>query len=389
VQLTILSTLFCSLVACTSGNLVEVESNPNIPEFPDIFSSKPEIVSLSDIHLLTPQQEQDFFDYFNDPALRNVEQHVRLANYLFSSTTNFRYESKTYTASEALALGQGNCMSLAVATSALAKLANIQIEYQLIDSTPVYQLSGSVANKGLHIRSLIYKTEKEGAVDAFSSNSKSLINRTKGLIIDYFPAEDGRFIGNVSYDEYIAVYYRNMAAEALSKNDYASSYWYTLESMKYDPLSSDALNMLAIIYKRSGDLDKAEEIYLYGIAQADDKLTLLKNYHVLLTTQGRTEAAQAVNNTLITMRDPSPIHWFNVARHSYDSNDYANAIRFYRRAIDIAPYLHEAHLGIALSFFQLGQYNNAEQSLNQAIDNVNDFTTRDLYESKLNALRNL
>lgn len=379
--------LICSLSACSSiDQPVSINLLDQPPEFPNIFSEKPHIVSLNEIHQLSPQQEQDFYNYFNDPVNRNVEQHRRLANYLFSSTTNFNYESKTYTASQALDLSRGNCMSLAVATSALAKLANIQIEYQLIDSTPVYALSGSVANKGVHIRSLIYKPDVAEAANKYSSNSKSLINRTSGLIIDYFPAEDGRFIGNVTYDEYIAVYYRNMAAEALSNNDYAGSYWYTLESMKYDPLSSDALNMLAIVYKRAGALEKAEEIYLYGIAQAEDKLTLMKNYHILLSSQNRTVEAEAINRTLTTMHDPSPIHWFNVARHSYDVNDYSDAIIYYRRAIEIAPYLHEAHLGIALSYYQLGQFDRAERALNQALHNVNDVFTQSLYEAKLNAL---
>ena len=52
-------------------------------------------------------------------------------------------------------------MSLAVVTTALAKLANIEIDYELIDSSPIYRLSGSVANRGVHIRSLIYKPQAE------------------------------------------------------------------------------------------------------------------------------------------------------------------------------------------------------------------------------------
>jgi len=362
----------------------------SVPVFPDYFSEKPAIVSLEEIHQLTPQQEESFLSYFNAADNQNIDPHIRVANFLLNSANNFVYESKTYTASEAFRLNQGNCMSLAVATTALANLANIQIEYQLIDSTPVYQLSGSVANKGIHIRSLIYKPVTTEAVTTSSNNATSFSNYSEGgLIIDYFPSEDGRFIGNVSYEEYIAVYYRNIAAEALNNDDYSVAYWNTLESMKYDPLSSDALNMLAVAYKRIGVLDKAEEIYLYGINHAKDKLTLMKNYHILLTSQNRALEAETINRRLSTMNDPSPIHWFNVAKHSYDINDYSDAIRFYSRAIEIAPYLHEAHIGMALSYYQLGQVESAERALNRAINNVNDFSTRNLYESKLNALRRL
>jgi Tfp pilus assembly protein PilF len=175
----------------------------------------------------------------------------------------------------------------------------------------------------------------------------------------------------------------------INEENYADAYWYTLESMKYDPFNADAFNMMALTYKRVGELAKAEEIYVYGIAKSEDKLTLLKNYHLLLTSQGRSQEAREVNRRLATMDDPSPIHWFNVARNSYEENDYNSAIRYYSRALDIAPYLHEAYLGIAISYYQLGQFNRAERAFNMALSNVIDGSTKDLYQSKLNALRNI
>lgn len=333
------------------------------------------MTTLNDIHQLSPEQESEFLSYFNDPANQLVDHHQRLANYL--SNNNFLYEYETFTASEALAYNSGNCMSLAVVTTALAKLANIEIDYELIDSSPIYRLSGSVANRGVHIRSLIYKPQAE-----------ELASRT-GIKIDYFPAESGTFIGNVSDDEYIAMYYRNIAAQKLNEENYSDAYWYTLESMQYDPFSADAFNMMAVTYKRVGELAKAEEIYLYGIEKSEEKLTLMKNYYILLTSQGRSAEARVVNRRLSSMDDPSPIHWFNVARSSYETNDFNGAIRYYNRAVDIAPYLHEAYLGIALSYYQLGDLRRAERAFDRALINVNDTSTKDLYQSKLNALRNI
>jgi len=370
----LLCPLILLLTSCTSieqpATVADLDSRPN---FPNIFSEKPQMVSLNDIHQLSPEQEQEFLTYFNNPAIQLIEQHQRLANYLFDN--NFLYEYETYTASEALALNRGNCMSLAVVTTALANLANIQIDYQLISSSPVFQLRGSVANKGVHIRSLIYKPQE----DDYSTPT--------GLKIDYFPSDDGDFVGNISDDQYIALYYRNIAAQRLTEENYSDAYWYTVESMKYDPLSPDAFNMMAITYKRIGDLAKAEEIYLYGIEKADNKLTLLKNYYILLTSQNRLLEARAINRRLLAMDDPSPIHWFNVARISFDANDFNGAIRYYNRAIEIAPYLHEAHLGIALSYYHLGRLRRAERAFSRAIINVNDTSTKDLYQAKLNALR--
>jgi Tfp pilus assembly protein PilF len=373
-KLYLLCPFLALLASCTSIDQ-PVTTADSKPEFPNIFSEKPEMAALGDIHQLSPEQEDDFLGYFNDPANQLIAEHQRLANYL--ANNNFLYEYETYTASEALAYNRGNCMSLAVVTTALANLIDIQIDYELIDSSPIYRLSGSVANRGVHIRSLIYKPEADES------------ELRTGIKIDYFPADSGIFIGNVSDDEYIAMYYRNIAAQKLNEENYSDAYWYTLESMKYDPFSADAFNMMAITYKRVGQLAKAEEIYLYGIETAEDKLTLMKNYHILLTSQGRTQETRAINRRLLNMDDPSPIHWFNVARNSYETNDYNSAIRYYSRALDIAPYLHEAYLGIAISYYQLGQFNRAERAFNMALSNVIDASTKDLYQSKLNALRSI
>lgn len=365
------------LTACSSMDpLRDTSDADSIPNLPSQFGDRPDIISLGDIHRLSPAQEMEFFDYYDDPANLDVEPHLRLADFLFNNANNFLYENRTYSASEALSLGRGNCMSLAVVTTALASLANLDIQYQLIDSSPVFELKDTVANKGLHIRSLIFRPQTE---DDLSPPS--------GVKIDYFPGEEGRFIGNVDYPQYIALYYRNIAAEALSEGNYNAAYWYSLESMIYEPLSPDALNMLAVTYKRVGSLAKAEEIYRYGIVHAENKLTLLKNYYILLNEMGREEEARAVNRRLTAMDDPSPVHWFNVARFSYETNDFNDAILFYSRAIEIAPYLHEAHLGIALSYYRLGNYEKAQAAFQQAMNNVNDVMTRERYETKLEALQ--
>jgi tetratricopeptide (TPR) repeat protein len=377
--------LFVScLVSCASVEPVTTTSTTDNlaprPEFPNIFSERPTMETLDGIHQLSPEQEQNFLTYYNDPANQLLGKHQRLANYL--SENNFLYEYETYTASEALSLNRGNCMTLAVVTTALASLTDIQVAYQLIETSPVYRLNleGSVANRGVHIRSLIFEPPVPGSDEAVT-----------GIQVDFFPSENSSIAGNVSISEYVAIYYRNIAAQALSDEDYSSAYWHTLESMKYDPVNSDALNMMAVTYKRVGELDKAEEIYRYGIDYAEEKLTLMKNYYLLLVSQDRNEEATELNQRLLTMEDPSPIHWFNVAVNSYDSSDYNNAIRYYNRAIEIAPYLHEAYLGIALSYYQLGQYGRAERAFNRALNNVKpeDIGTRDLYQAKLNALRNV
>jgi Tfp pilus assembly protein PilF len=222
------------------------------------------------------------------------------------------------------------------------------------------------------------------------------------VIIDYFVTQRGRFISNISDNEFVAMYYLNMAGEALEKQDYAKAYWHTIEALNYSPVDATAWNMMAVVYRRAGKpakagdymsvVDratheaKAEEIYLFAIEHAEDKLTLLKNYHLLLTSQMRTAEAAAIEQRLNSMEDPSPFHWFLLARNSYDMKDFAAAIRYFDKALEIAPYLHEAHLGKAQSFYQMGALTETKRALKMAIMNVDRSSTRSLYEAKLMAL---
>ncbi len=383
VKITRLLSLFIFLQSCA-----QLELPPKQPLFKlsaltlentGTFSDRPDILTPEQIHQLSQQQIDRFLTYMRDPRNQHIPQHRRLSSFLENETKAFVYEKNTLIAEQAMALNAGNCLSLAILTTALAKVADLEIAYQLMDDIPVYELNGAVINKGVHIRTILYDptwVELEG----FRMISKP------GVKIDYFPTKRQRFIANVNENEYWAMYYRNIAAQAIGDEDYNTAYWYAMESLKFAPNNSPAINMLAVINRRAGDLEKAEELYLFGIEHADEKLSLLKNYHVLLTASDRTEDAALIEKQLDSMNDPSPFNWFQLARSAYDDGEYSNAIRYYKKAIELAPYLHEAHLGIAQANYEMGRLHNAEIALKAALDNVYKVSTRNLYQAKLASL---
>ena len=380
-QLTILGGILL-LGACTAVStpaLTEAVENEPAPQFLDLFGERPDIPQLDTVLTLTPQQQQAFLEYFNLPKNQTVPPYMRVANYLFENTLNLQYDGITLTAAQTLELNKGNCMSLALLTTALVKLANVDISYQLVDSSPVFGLTDNLVKKEIHIKSVVYQR-------AASNVSKTALLLSDRVFIDYFPSRRGRFISNLTAEQFIAMYYLNIAGEALEKQDYAGAYWHLREALDYNPYDAAAWNTMAVVYRRAGEPAKAEEIYKFAIAHAEDKLTLLKNYHLLLTSQQRTVEAAAIEKQLDGMDDPSPFHWYTLARSAYAMQDYPAAIRYFDRALKMAPYLHEAHLGKAQSFYQLGYLTEAELALKKAILNVDKSSTRSLYEAKLTAL---
>lgn len=378
------------LVSCVTLCLAGCAGTPPAPPEPRVhgvvyaepgqFGSRPDIPTAEEIHRLNPAQRAAVLDYLRSAANAASPLHRRVFQYLERMTQDFHYQGETLTAADALALSRGNCLSLAILTTAVANLAGVEVGYQLVDDEPVFEYNGRIVKKGVHVRSTLYEPDpppEEGAFVIFRPS----------ITIDYFPTRSGRFISNLGEHGYLAMYYRNIAAEAIEREDYPTAYWYALESLEFAPEHSEGLNMLAVVYGRVGDLRKAEAIYLHGLERANEKLSLLKNYRSLLLRAGRREEARNIEEQLARMDDPSPFHWFHLARSAHRDGEYALAIAYYRRALELAPYLHEGHLGLAQAYYEAGRLESAQAALKDALDNAYRPSTRSLYQAKLEALR--
>ena len=297
------------LLAGCSGIEHSQDLKPVTPPFDShLFSESLGVSAVTDIFSLSEKQRHDFLEYFNHPSRQNIPAHQRVYDYLEAITTNFTYQGETFNASTALNESSGNCLSLAILTTALAKLVMVETGYQLVDSTPVFESHGSVIYKGLHVRTKLYDPKwqpKEGF----------LTLRRPGLLVDYFPSDRDRFVSNISETEYTAMYYNNLAGEAISREDNSAAYWLLRKSLELMPDNASAINSMAIVYRRMGDVAKSEEIYQYGIRYLPHSVSLLRNYRVLLKQQERFDEVENINRTLAQLDDPSPFDWLHAGQH--------------------------------------------------------------------------
>lgn len=343
------------------------------------FGERLLIPESHEFHELSADSEAEFLRYFNDPVRARTPRFRRVANYVASIITDFEYRSDTYNAADTLSSKSGNCLSLAMMTTALAQLAGVEVAYQLMNSDPVFNFHGTTVEKGVHVRALLLNGEKE--------LKQGTSETVWGIAMDFFPTERDRFVRNMQNGEYEAMYYRNIAVEALRRNDLPTAYWYARESLRYNSESSEALNTLAIVSRRAGHSATAEVIYLYALEHADEKLTLLKNYRVLLVMGGRQQEAEQIDAQLKYMADPSPNNWFQLARSAYEEHDYRRAVDYYQRVLKLAPYLNDARLELAKSYLELGDNDKAMESLLTAIEGAGNLQDRRYYKSKLTSFK--
>ena len=339
---------------------------------PQYFADKNTVVELS------AEQKKEFLNYFNSAVNNAKPDHQRLYEFLELFGDKFEYGNLTSNAKDTFAQARGNCMSLAVLTTALARVANVEIKYQLVNRIPVYQEYGSVIFNAQHIRSLVFEPKIE--------NGSGLLLFRKKAVIDYYPSSSNFVSGNVSEDDFFSMYYRNLASEAIGINDNNKAYWLLRHSLDIEPENAQSINSLAVLHRRVGEYAKAEELYKYGIKNASNKITLLKNYKILLQSQERFIEAERITKELENLIDYDPFNWLHAANDAFDEGNYNLAFKLYNKAIELAPYLHQAHFGVAKTQYMRGNYIAAERSFKVAQDEAFDKKSKSIYEAKLSAL---
>nr|WP_276521545.1 hypothetical protein [Shewanella sairae] len=252
------------------------------------------------------------------------------------------------------------------------------MRFQVMHTMPVLlDISDNVAVTSDHVRTLMYETveDLEGAM--FGRNR---------IKIDYFPDKYDRGGKIIDQDEFFAMFYRNLAADAIfgGKLDYA--YRLLNKSLTLAPDYEPAINMQAVVLRKLGDLKSAEKLYRYGLEVADNKISLLSNYHFLLRLQGRTEQANRIKEQLLELDDQSPYAWYLQAVDAMSQQDYQSAKIYLNKFLKNTHYFHKAYYDLAKVQVKLGEHELAEKSLALALTYSSSNKDQNLYKAKMDWL---
>lgn len=368
------------LSACTtiSSNQLteEIQDWPELPMSKNLTILQPEQSDLFlDIYSLTEKQKQTFFAYYNNPKNHHLLPNKKISLYLRDELTNFNFYFDTLTASQAIARRQGNCLSLAIVTRALADLVNVEVKYELVATPPIYQKNGDFVFVSQHVRTLLLDP-KPGEIEGYYPMWRGFIR------VDYFPSNGTHRLRGVKEREFYSMYYNNKAAEALSQDKDGIAFWYLKQSLNVNKADAQTINMIAIIHQRAGYPKNAEELYRYGLKYGGENFELLSNYYELLSDLDRSEDAASISKRLKKYKDPNPYKWINLANQKFEEKSYSSAIYYYKKANKMANYLHEGHAGIARVQYLLGNLNLAQKYIKKAIENSNNPEVDAIYKAE-------
>lgn len=378
--LAILLSLSLSLLAgCAS---VQPPSAP-LPPFADArFAPPSEPIGAGDLFTLSPAM----LSYLNSPAfnryLRQSGSRRGLVEALYSKTDlKLEYESsKTRTAAETYADRSGNCLSLVIMTAAFAKELRMPVRFRSVDVGNAWSRKADLYLGSAHVNVAVGEPVDSG----FRSNGLN-----EFLVVDFIPQDEAERLRarELDEDDIVALYMNNRAAEMLVQDRIDDAYWWARAAVDKRPGLIAALNTLAVIYNRHGDLALAEQTYRAALLREPENVMVMRNLQPVLATLGKHAEAQVLAQRIASIEPFPPYYHFDQGMLALRAGDFDKARSLFERELKRAPYNDEFLFWLGVTHLRLGDVQHAREQIAKAVDNSTRQEMRQLYSAKLAMLR--
>jgi len=342
--------------------------------------SQTKVITPHEILALTPHQKAEFLSFFNSDEQQDVSPNFRISNYLEKWATDFSYAGDTFTATEAFEKRSGNCLTLAILTTALANVVGLDVYYKKVFTPPIYRRHNHVLTTSAHVKTIVLGPEAE-------EKKLGVVYFRSRTVIDYFPSSLNDTGEYVAFNDFISMYYQNKAAKAMAVNNSSLVYSLLSMAMYQNPLYSETLNALAVFYRQNMLHKKARDIYEFAIENNVESIHTLSNYAVLLSEVGDSATLAKIGSKLLDVEENNPYQWYDQGVKYLNQGETRRAVVLFNKSIKTGPYLSEGYMGLAKAYFLLGDIERAESKLKKAKELAFGEKERGLYAAKLDALQ--
>lgn len=279
-------------------------------------------------------------------------------------------DAKTKTARQTFHDRVGNCMSFTALFVALAREADLDVRFQTVEVPPIWYADSDLVILNNHVNALIKQNFGSRVVVDFN------VTELKG---DYETRE-------VSDEYALALYYNNVAMDALRKGDLERSFRLLKKSIETYPDIAGNWANLGVIYSRSNEDDYAIAAYMKALDLDGKHRPSLTNLASIYQGRGDHERADYFARQVRRYQDQNPYYHYYHALAAYNNGDLATAEERLARAIELKDTEHK--------FFQLqgliaerhGDRKMALESFEQALDLAVYSDARRVYDNKISLL---
>lgn len=264
----------------------------------------------------------------------------------------------------------GNCISFTSLFVALAREANMDVTFQTVEIPPIWYSDSDLVILNNHVNALIRHNFGGRATVDFN------ITELKG---DY----ETRAVS----DEYaLALYYNNVAMDALRAGNEEQSFRLLKKSIEtYPDIAANWAN-LGVIYSRSGHDDYAIVAHLKALDLDKDHRPSMVNLASLYEEQGDLESAGVYRRQIRRYQNRNPYYHYSHALAAYNDGDLEGASERLRRAMRLKGSEHKFYQLQGLIAAQQGDTDLALRSIKKARSLAVYSDAQRLYDSKIQML---
>ncbi|MCG7536068.1 hypothetical protein [Pseudoalteromonas sp. OOF1S-7] len=375
-----LFSVLLSACASTENRPVTPSPRPDMP-FNHALFNPVAVIDEQSIFALPAQEQQAFLNFYQQQVAAGTRGDRAIYDYLHDQLDEFHYRGETYSATESLQHGGGNCISLAVLTQAYAFVAGIDTRYRKVASAPVYQQVADTILISSHFKTKLLAPEEP-------ENEDWITLVRPGTVIDYFPAQDAIFVASAQYRDLVAKFYANLAVKAMLAEDFDLGAARILRARSYAPDDPELINIAAVLHRRAGDRQSAEIIYQYALEHRLISHNLLSNYLVLAREQQATALIDQLEQQLLT-EAKTPFDFLMNARSAIAKGHLNKASRILAKVVKQTPYLPEPYFELAKISYLQGDLDTARQLLELAIEKTSDPEKSRVFTAKHAMLQSL
>ena len=283
--------------------------------------------------------------------------------------------NRTHTAIETFETRQGNCLSFSILFAALAREADLDVTFQMVDIPPSFSADGELIMLNNHINVLVRGVRRD-------------INFSGDYVVDFNTAEyNGNYDTRRVDDSYaIALYFSNVAVEAMQAGNTRKAFRYLKKGIETDPSIAGIWVNLGVMYSRNGHNDLALRAYQQALSIQPSNKSALVNMASVLHSLGREEESANYWKKVAYYRERHPYYHYYQAQAAYQDGRLEDAMSYLARAIRLKDDEHQFYFLRGLVHHRMKQYDLAANDYRLARDTAENAELVSGYTRKLQAL---
>ena len=366
------------LVACAPLVVNAPDSTDDLLSGQVLFG---ELIDISDIRtdgILVPNDEMR--DYVaskveGDPQARSRLRKL-IRGMIEDGLLTLDYDPNlTSTAIETFQSRQGNCLSFSILFASLARDADLDVTFQMVDIPPSFRADGEMILLNNHINVLV-------------KGIRSDVNFLRDYVVDFNTAEyNGNYDTTKVTDNYaIALYYSNVAIESMQAGNSKNAFRYLKKGIETDPAIAGLWVNLGALYSRHEHYDMAEQSYQQALSIQPSHKSALVNLASTLHYLGREEESEYYLKRVAYYRDHNPYYHYFRAQTAYQQNELEDALAYLAKAIRLKRDEHQFYFLRGLVHYKMKAYDLAAKDYRKARDTAEKAQLIAGYTRKLQGL---